>query len=339
MPFTIIRANIVRLSVDAIVNPSNTYLEPGSLDSTSGQIFEAAGPELLDACREIGFCPIGDAVITPGFRLPAKYVIHVAGPKWLDGLHKEPLLLEKTYHSALELAHKNKLKTIAIPLLSAGSYGYPKDKALVTAVNTIQDFLKTHTMDVTLVVYDKTVYQLSEKLSYMVHNYLEKNYEPESHFDDEFFLNTPENRMRLERSRSHIDKLEEPRIETQLGLDDTLRDLDISFSDYLFKLIDTQNLSDPEVYKGANLSRQVFSKIRKPGYQPSKNTAMAFCIALKLDLKESESLLDKAGFSFSRSSKQDLIVRYFIESKNYDIGELNATLFEYDQGLLGSGMN
>ena len=153
MPFQIVKNDLTKMSVDAIVNAANTALKNGG--GVCGAIFKASGEEALqNACETIGSCAVGEVVITPGFNLLAKYIIHTPGPIWQGGLHNEAQLLKNCYTNALKLAADYHLKSIAFPLISSGIYGYPKDQALEVAVLAIRSYLETHEMMVYLVVFE-----------------------------------------------------------------------------------------------------------------------------------------------------------------------------------------
>lgn len=177
MPFLLVRNDITKMEVDAIVNPSNTKLLKG--DGTSTAVFEAAGElRLAAACRLAGKCNVGSAVITGGFKLPAKHIIHAVGPVWQGGDKGEESLLYNTYMNSLKLAMQKELESIAFPLLSSGSYGYPKNKALKVAVAAINDFLLDYNSDmmVYLVLYDKKSLSVSQKIFDSIDEYIDDNY-------------------------------------------------------------------------------------------------------------------------------------------------------------------
>ena len=329
MPFTIVRQDITKMKVDAIVNAANTGLQLGG--GVCGAIFKEAGAaELQAACEKIAPIKTGEAVITPGFNLPAKYVIHAAGPVYREwNKEQNEQLLRAAYMNSLKIAVENKCESIAFPLISSGIYGYPKDEALKVAVSAIKDFLKNHDIDVTLVVFDKSTFVISRELLGAVESYIDDHYVDIHKIKRRELLDVE--RQAILEADEIISKYSEP-----APLGDLIGNLDESFSQMLLRLIDAKGMTDVEVYKRANLDRRLFSKIRsKKGYMPSKRTAIALAVALELSLDETVDFLKQAGYALSPAVKFDVIVEYFIATGKYDIFEINQVLFEYDQPLLG----
>ncbi|MDR1542390.1 MAG: macro domain-containing protein [Clostridiales bacterium] len=161
MPFTIVHQDITKMKVDAIVNAANTDLAMGG--GVCGAIFMAAGAtQLQAACDKLAPIQTGEAVITPGFRLPAKFVVHAAGPVYRDGKHGEEEQLRSCYQNSLKCAAENKCGSIAFPLISSGIYGYPKDEALRVATAAIGEFLIERDIDVYLALFNKAAFTVSE---------------------------------------------------------------------------------------------------------------------------------------------------------------------------------
>lgn len=355
MPLLLIRNDITKVPVDAIVNPANTGLQEGS--GTSRSIYLAAGEEKLkEACKKIGYCALGKAVITEGFALSAKYIIHAVSPVWKGGIFGEKKMLYSTYMAALNLAKEYEVASIAFPLLSSGNYGWPKDKALKVAMSAISDFLIENDMLVYLVLYDRDSVTVSRKLFQSIEEYIDDHYVDSN---DESYRS---NRVRYQDSipdgwsteswedepnaRSVIlnDAVAIPIASGELmpqkkksrSLEDVMKHMGETFSQMLLRLIDEKGYTDAKVYHKANIDRKHFSKIRNNvDYVPSKKTAVAFAIALELSLDEAKDLLKAAGFSFSNGSKFDVIISYFLENKIYDVFEINEVLFSYEQPLIG----
>ena len=336
MPLHIIRQDITKLECDAIVNAANnTLLGGGGVD---GAIHKAAGGKLLEECKMLGGCDTGDAKITKGYNLPCKYVIHTVGPIWRGGQNGEKLLLESCYKKSLALAKENGCESVAFPLISSGVYGYPKDKALSVAVETISEFLFDNEMTVYIVVFDKAAYQISEELFDDVAEYIDDNYVDEN--EERRLYNRPH---RIFSSECDFDvgsvcfeeKLEAPR-KLDLSLIDMLANIDDNFAVTLLKLIDLKGITDVECYKKANVSKQTWYKImNEKDYKPSKNTVISFAIALELSLEETKHLLSTVGFTLSKSNKFDIIIEYFLLNEEYNIFTINETLFKFDQVCLG----
>ena len=339
MPLEIVRNDITKMKVDAIVNAANESLLGGG--GVDGAIHFAAGPGLLAECRTLGGCKTGEAKITGGYNLPAKYVIHTVGPIYNDGKHGEQALLESCYRKSLALAREHKCETVAFPLISSGVYGYPKDQALKVAIDVISSFLLENDMTVYIVIFDRAAYKISEKLFSDIAEYIDDNYVDE-HTDysrERIRMNSMSAASSYLRKRKCDEFLEvcagEP-MSVEDDLNAKLRKIDESFSEMLLRKIDEKGMTDAECYKKANIDRKLFSKIRRDvHYKPSKPTAIAFAISLELTLPETEDMLRKAGFALSHSNKFDIIIEYFISHGNYNIFEINEALFAFDQSLLG----
>lgn len=327
MPYEIIRADITKMRVDAIVNAANESLLGGG--GVDGAIHRAAGPELLAECRTLHGCKTGDAKVTKGYRLPAKYIIHTVGPVWHGGRHDEEKLLTSCYRRSLEEAEKYGCESVAFPLISSGVYGYPKAQALKIAVDTVTAFLTHADMTVYIIVFDRGSLHISEELYGDIRRFIDENY-VEEHEDD------ADARCRRMNLAAPCEDMRAAPIECESSLEDMIGSLDESFSQMVLRKIDEKGIKDSECYKKANMDRKLFSKVRNPDYRPSKPTAVALGLALELPRDEFDDLLMKAGFVLSRSSKFDVIIEYFLSKGVYDINEINATLFEFDQSTLGT---
>ena len=340
MPLQIIRQDITKMKVDAIVNTTNE--EMIGYSGVDLAVHTAAGAELDKLCEALPPLGLGKAVVTPAFNLDAKYIIHTSGPIWYGGLRGESILLKSCYLESLKLATRSGCESVAFPLISSGAYGYPKDQVLKFAVQVITEFLYDHELMVYLCVYDRTSYEFSRELFDDISNFIE--YAP------------TENMMRYARSETvAFDDLcdcsvgmpimasapapeeAKPTCTKSETLEEYMKSMDKSFAYKLFDLIDARGMTDVECYKKANVDKKTFSKIKcnPQTYKPSKQTAVAFAIALQLNIDETQDLLSSAGLTLSRSFTFDKIIRYFIQREIYDIFEINEALFEFDQVLLG----
>jgi O-acetyl-ADP-ribose deacetylase (regulator of RNase III) len=305
------------------------------------RIFDAAGArELQEECDAIGYCETGRAVITQGYALNAKYIIHTPGPIWDGGENNEEQLLRSCYINSLNLAKENSCESVAFPLISSGIYGFQKQSALQIARDAIREFLASNEMEVFLTVLDKAAFSVSENL-------FDKLTELFSGLTAEIKRDSSTKTAALYEEADPFDsiaKLFTDRVALPVpasnsvvaDLKTVVENIDEPFSATLFRIIDASGKTDTEVYKRANLDRRLFSKIRSNAdYMPSKKTAFALAIALELSLDETEDFLKKAGFSLSKSQKFDVIVEHFIKNRDYDIFKINEALFYFDQSLLG----
>ena len=332
MPFEILRNDITKMKADAIVNTANPRPIIGS--GVDSMLHQAAGPELLKARQAIGPIAVGEAAVTEAFALHARFVIHTVGPVWQGGGCGEEVLLRRCYDNALRLAAERKCRSIAFPLISSGNYGFPKDKALQVAIAAFSAFLLENDMQIYLVVFDRGAYRLSEQLFQGVASYIDQ------HYVDSCELATygaaPRRGRRLDRCMEVCESMAMPR--PSMSLEDFLKAKDSGFTQRLRELILEKGLKNSAVYKRANISKQLFSKIiNDPDARPTKPTAIALALALELDLEGTRDLIGRAGYALTNSSTFDLIIRYFIERKQYNVVEINIALYEFDQSLLGAG--
>lgn len=341
MPLKIIRQDITKMECDAIVNPTNRCLKAGG--GADLAVHEAAGRELDDYCKEIGGCPVGTAVLTPAFKLPCKYIIHTAGPDWYREENAQELLIS-CYRSCLKIAAGNGFESLAMPLISAGTYGYPKDKVLQIATDVISEFLTQNEMMIWLIVYDKESYSISRRLFCDITAYIDDNYADEhEYFGTSVPLHMPQSHFRAVRCTEPEEdtacckeKAVAPKTAAP-NFDELFRNMDKGFGETLFCYIDRKGITDVECYKKSNVDKKTFSKIKcNKDYRPSKLTAISFAIGLRLNLEETNHLLSTVGMCLSHASKFDVIIEYFVKSGNYkDIFEVNEVLYKFDQPLLG----
>lgn len=377
MPFSIVRDDISRVHADVLVNAANVRLAPGG--GVCGALFSAAGfDEMRAACEAIGGCATGDAVATPAFNLPARWCVHAVGPVWRGGRAHEEELLRRCYRSAFARAVELGARSVAFPLISAGIYGFPVERALAIAREEVAAFLRHHDeVALTLVVFERAVVQMGNALVEQVQEYIDDEYVDSSSFMRRD-MGELERELRWAEDASaplSVEMAEPVALPECLQEDDAsiaaprpfvaanirmpgaampgapsragatldaeiaqlVATLDAPFSTTLLALIDARGMTDAEVYHRANISRQLFSKIRgNESYRPSKQTVVALAIALELDMSATQDLLARAGFTLSKSSKFDVIVRFFIERGIYDLFQLNEVLFAYDLPLVGS---
>ena len=345
MPLQIIRQDITKMKVDAIVNTTNSDMV--GYRGVDYAVHSAAGPKLYEECKKLTPLGPGTAKITKGYNLDCKYVIHTSGPVCQGGAAGESVILKSCYIESLKLAVEYGCESVAFPLISSGTYGYPKDMVLKFAISVITEFLFEHEITVFICVYDRESYEFSKKLFAEISDFLD-----EENIEHDMMLYTSE----IDDTREilcHKEMPKRPYVVSEcaapnpktkmLGsaknktLKEYMKDMDKPFAYKLFDLIDKRGMTDVECYKKANVDKKTFSKIKcnPKTYKPSKQTAVAFAIALELDLDETQDLLSSAGMTLSKSFTFDKIIRFFIQKKVYNIYEINEALFEFDQVLLG----
>lgn len=338
MPFQVIRNDITRVEADAIVNTANPQPVVGA--GTDMAIYEAAGYDaLLEERKKIGDIMPGEARVTPAFALKARYIIHTVGPVYRDGNHGEEKILADCYKNALSLGDSLGCNSIAFPLISAGTYGFPEKLAIKTASSAIYDYLMENDSDMTvfLVVFDRESFTLSEKLFPEIRSYIddaEAEYRPVKRRQRGYLKERRDASVLFEEAGQVAGALPQMAPSMNISrpkgsLKSDLESVGQSFQEYLLELIRKKDMKNADVYHGANISKQLFSKIiSNKDYHPSKNTACALSIGLHLEKWEADELLEKAGMLLSGSSRFDLAVSYFLENHMYNVITDNIILFE-----------
>ena len=342
MPFKIVRNDIVNMEVDAIVNTANDHPTVGT--GCDYAVYKAAGYEQLLECRKkIGYVKEGEAFLTPGFRLPAKYIIHAVSPLYRGGFLGEERKLRSCYRNSLRIAAENQIRSIAFPLISTGGFGYPKEEGMRIAVDEIHSFLLHQEMMIYLVVFDGKATGLGKQIcpdleSYIDRNYVQKKREEEYAYPSFQGNMYPAARQRAARAaevesggliRESVDEYTFSEAH-ESALEERMKHLTDTFSQYLLYLIKSKGMTNAEVYKRAIVDKKTFSKIKNnPNAHPQKMTAMCLCIGAKLNMDETRDLLARAGYALSPCDKTDVIFSYFIENQIYDMIELDIQLEEH----------
>ena len=383
MPFKIIKNDITKVKVDAIVNTVNPNAIIG--DGVEYAIYNAAGKdELLKAREKLGYMPPGEVGITPAFKLDAKYIIHVSSPVWAGGWYgecppesvftKETILLGDCYMKALYMAAENGCKSIAFPLLATGTYKFPKEIGMAVAVRAFTEFLEHYDMEIFLVVFGKDSFNVSGSLFRKVkkfvdheticaefaprddlnwidgstiddldsfedgnsHHYkdggmesywgieedeklTESYWDISEDYDDELYYKSSQRSHKYSESHKHPKSLEE-----------SLKKIHkYSFAGYLQQLINKKGMKNSEVYATANITKQYFSKLINGKVNPSKEKVIALAIGLHLNMDETKDILKIAGYAFSPYSQTDIVVKYFINNKDYNVIKLDILLYDF----------
>ena len=329
MSLRFIRNDITKMRTDAIVLPANNELAMGP--GASESIFRAAGMQKLEGTLRVLYpegCEMGKAVVTHGFDLPAKWIIHAVCPQWLGGKYKEDEFLYSAYREALLLAREKKCGSIAFPLLSAGSYMYPRMQAIYIAVKAIMDFLAENEMEVILVLFTRDAVRDVEKLFGPVESYLDDGYTEETERGYRRRDRILDGRLQSDwynLKEDYRKLLQQPTKSAPVSK--IMQEERESFHDMLFRKVREKGMTDPEVYQAANLTKQTYHKIKsKPDAVPKKKTILALAIGLHLTIRETNTLLMKAGYALSDYFLFDRIIKYFLDTQDYDFDHINNML-------------
>ena len=327
---------------------------------TTGAIPKAEAEAAIAAARAAREARDREAAATPAFRLPAKYVLHTVSPVWIDGRHREEEQLRRAYDAALRLADELGCRSVAFPLMAAGTYGFPHDLALSVAIRAFTDFLLEHEMQIDLVLFNARAFGIAGSVFDDLKSYIDDHYVAEKN-EEEYRIdaapsyrasnrrtNRPEaqRRRRIKAERDALEDFsaapaapQEEAVFSAVSLEELLKQHEKTFSEYLLDLLKERNGRDSEVYKRAEVSKQLFSKILShPDYQPTKSTAIQLALGLQLDLAQTQKLLGRAGYALTRSSKADLVVQYYIERKIYNVTFINEALADCGLPLLKTGL-
>ena len=324
MPLQFIKEHVTRFPADVIVNPANRNLRPG--EGLSRALFEAAGmAEMRAACEAIGGCQPGDAVMTPGFGLPAQWVVHAVGPLWLGGFHGEEAQLAACYRQALALAAEKGAASIALPLLSTGAYSYPKEKSFRTACAVIAEFLQTRDMAVYLSVFDPKAAlpdpadraALLDAVSARGKGLLDAPAE-ETPPEDEL----PSLEDMLSGMMEDGPKEEAPAPEPVGG-----------FLARALALMKERGLDERALCRGANMSRSFYVALKNRPGEPDRRAALALCVSLSLSLAETRALMARCGHPLTGRDRADVIAAWSI-ARGEDIHRLNAALYGLGEEML-----
>ncbi len=298
MPFKVSKGDITKIFVDAIVNPTNHRLVGYS--GIDGIIHERGGKLLEEACDPLrGKAVPGESVYTKAYNVPCKHIIHTVSPHWTGGINGEAAIIRSCYRSALKIAEELGCRSVAVPLIGAGNNGCPPDVALDNAISSVREHLALYSdMDISLILYEDDLKSMAD-----------------------------------EKIKDLDDVIEAKAKVSMKGaqLSDLAGDPGKSFVDLLYEFMDKKGIDKPSaVYTKAGITKGAFSKIiNGKTKNPSRNTAIAIAMVMRLSLPETEALLASAGYVLSDSSVSDIIIRYYIENGKYDIWKLNVQLFNY----------
>ncbi len=319
MPFRIIRNDITKMETQAIVNTANRLPVVGA--GCDEAIYKAAGyDELLQYRKEhIGIIEEGNSFITPGFQLKCQYIIHTVSPLYQNGNNDEETKLRNCYKNSFKLAKEHDITSIAFPLISTGSFLFPKEEGMQIAIDEINRFLLQNEMEVYLVVYDERSNELAKKIFPDLKSFIQKV--------------QSSTLLRMNSSVIEAEYEEECFEEECLFNPDELKDriyhVSDTFSEYLLDLIKEKGLSNVEVYTKALVDKKVFSKIKNDSeYHPNKFTALSLCIGARLNLEETEELLTRAGYALNPSDITDIVFQYYIEKQKYNMIDILIYLDE-----------
>ncbi|MBP5261758.1 MAG: macro domain-containing protein [Clostridiales bacterium] len=336
MPLQVIRNDITKVKADAIVNTANPKPVIGA--GTDSAIYAAAGEAKLLAARQlIGDIRPGKAIETSAYNLDAKYIIHTVCVAWEGGGSGELDVLAECYSNSLRLAQELNCRSVAFPLIGTGSYGFPHDEAIGIAKDRIRSFLKEmgSDMKVILVVFDQESYKSGAAVSARIKEYIDDNYVENAVFDEYGFTEDDLREMSMTKRRreryyrTYHNSPVDMNDSFSIGLDE---DVSSSFAEKVFEYTEQRGIKDSELYGGKYelfFSKQILTNMRKDhDYHPAKYVCITICLVLQLSLPDTLDMLERAGYTLSRSRKADVVVRACIDSGIFDVYSVNERLEE-----------
>lgn len=325
MSLKLLNADITRFPCDALIISSDSSLMNGG--AAYGACYSAAqmnfGEYISNHFQDE--ISMGNAYLIEKEKakfsddLKAKNVIVTTAPQWVDGESDVIEQLASCYVNSLEKARKTGAKKIAVSIINSRIFGFPSNLSELIAKRAILRYLENYDLDVYLILHNWKSYGVNRDKIEKLRQYIEKTKAEEMCFAAETLI-----KEKLSASK-------------RASLEERLKNKDESFSEMLLRLIDERGMKDSDCYNKANVSRKVFSKIRcDRNYHPKKETALAFALALELDIEGTQQLLRTAGYSLSHSNIADIIVEYHILNGIFKVSDINEMLYEYDQKLLGT---
>lgn len=341
------------MQTEAIVNTTKSFLY--ATKEPNDKINKLSRLTLRSASKVLNNCRVGEVKKTSCVSIYANCIFNVVEPIWEGGNNGEKEKLKSCYFNCLNLAKNRNISSIAFPLISADASNYPKKEALDVAISSIRCFLNNNDTDMMIyLVVNKGLITLDEKLNRSLQYFIDNFYNgkhteflsPSRKTYQGGFISAEGNQnIKHSTVKNSAGSKNSVNIRYSLEVaplrekyDKVIKNMfDESFTDMLLRKIDESGMKHSECYKKANIDKTLFSKIKADKYyRPSKTTALAFAIALEMDIDETKDLLRKAGYALSHSNIFDIIIEYFIKKGNYDIFEINEVLFVYNQTTLGS---
>lgn len=336
MPFFIVEGDITKMNTDCIVISSDVSLKPVGGMSTA--LYNAVKePELLKKeCEKIGFCGGCECVTTRSYGLASKYIIHSVAPIFCDCGKNAEKYMETCYKNALYMAGCKEAKSVSLPFIGTGKKGFPKDMVLRSAINSIKNYLDKYDMNIYFVVHNRSSFLVDSNLIEKVNNFINDNYTGKTNksfdiinsfaesftVDSDTFVNFP---IDFNRADIATDEIVEKNSEK------------VKFDELLKNEMKKHKIRDSKLYRKCNIEKDAFARLKNDiNKNPSKEIVFALTVGLEMNIFDAEIFVKKCGYSLSSDYKQNVILRYFLENKMFDIYTINEIMFYYNESQLGT---